>query len=218
MRPSFSLSLSLAISVLAAVAHAELVFESPELVVKPKLGEKVVTAEFKFKNTGAAPVTITRVHSGCGCTVPEKPPEPVAPGASASIPVTYKPGDRQGLQSQQIEIETADGKVQQLHLSIDLPVRINFSPRLLLFRGADQTERTAVITFGDEGKSELLEVDVRSQDFALVGTPALENRELKLTFRHVGAADADARASVRIRSKDSAGGEHTDILYLRHSP
>src|SRR5690606_38133008 len=99
--------------------------------------EKTITAEFKFKNTGDSPITVTSVHSGCGCTVPEKPPEPIAPGASGIIPVVYKFGERQGPQSQQIEVGTADGKTHRLRLSVDLPVRVSFAPRLLLFRGDD---------------------------------------------------------------------------------
>lgn len=198
--------------------RADLEFESADLALKPKLGEKTVTAEFKFKNTGASPVTITRVHSGCGCTVPEKPAEPIAPGTSGIIPVIYKPGDRQGPQSQLIGVETADGKTYRLRLDVDLPVRISFAPRLLLFRGDDAEAKTAVITFGGDEKPELLGVSVQSPAFEIVGEPALEDRVLKLTLRHVGPTDADARASVRIRTRTDAGGEHTDILYVRHAP
>lgn len=45
--------------------------------------------EFTFTNTGTAPLILSEVKSSCGCTVPEWPKEPVAPGASASIIVKY---------------------------------------------------------------------------------------------------------------------------------
>jgi hypothetical protein len=44
---------------------------------------------FEFKNTGKADLQLTNVSSSCGCTVPEWPKEPVAPGQSAIIKVSY---------------------------------------------------------------------------------------------------------------------------------
>jgi len=44
---------------------------------------------FEFTNTGDAPLIISDVKSSCGCTVPEKPKDPVAPGASSVIKVKY---------------------------------------------------------------------------------------------------------------------------------
>ena len=44
---------------------------------------------FKFKNTGDAPLIITKVKSSCGCTVPEKPEAPILPGDTGEIKVKY---------------------------------------------------------------------------------------------------------------------------------
>lgn len=44
---------------------------------------------FKFTNTGDADLVISDVKSSCGCTVPEKPKGPIAPGESSSIKVKY---------------------------------------------------------------------------------------------------------------------------------
>lgn len=44
---------------------------------------------FEFKNTGDAPLIITNVQSTCGCTIPTKPKEPVAPGKTGKIEVKY---------------------------------------------------------------------------------------------------------------------------------
>jgi hypothetical protein len=44
---------------------------------------------FKFKNTGNAPLIITKVKSSCGCTVPKKPKEPIMPGDTGEIEVKY---------------------------------------------------------------------------------------------------------------------------------
>lgn len=44
---------------------------------------------FKFTNVGKAPLIINYVHPSCGCTVAEYPKEPISPGASGEITVTY---------------------------------------------------------------------------------------------------------------------------------
>lgn len=44
---------------------------------------------FEFKNTGDQPLIISNAKGSCGCTVPEWPKEPIAPGAKGSIRVKY---------------------------------------------------------------------------------------------------------------------------------
>ncbi len=47
------------------------------------------STEFKFTNTGTEALIISNAKGSCGCTVPEWPREPIAPGASAAIKVRY---------------------------------------------------------------------------------------------------------------------------------
>ena len=47
------------------------------------------TFEFKFKNTGKEPLIISNAQGSCGCTVPKWPKDPIAPGHSDVIKVTY---------------------------------------------------------------------------------------------------------------------------------
>ncbi|PZD76787.1 DUF1573 domain-containing protein [Mesonia sp. K7] len=44
---------------------------------------------FVVTNIGNEPLIISDVKSTCGCTVPEKPKNPIAPGESAEIKVKY---------------------------------------------------------------------------------------------------------------------------------
>lgn len=53
-----------------------------------KRGTPVETI-FTFTNQGDAPLVITNVQSTCGCTVPEKPEQPIAPGESGHIKVNF---------------------------------------------------------------------------------------------------------------------------------
>src|SRR4051794_35898793 len=41
---------------------------------------KAVEMSYRFKNTGKKSLVIQNVTAQCGCTIPEKPEKPVAPG------------------------------------------------------------------------------------------------------------------------------------------
>lgn len=61
---------------------------------KIKESEGKVSHVFEIKNTGNAPLVLTRVMSSCGCTVPSYDKEPIAPGKTSKITVTYDPAGR----------------------------------------------------------------------------------------------------------------------------
>jgi hypothetical protein len=47
------------------------------------------TSEFEISNVGNQPLVITRCQGSCGCTVPECPQVPIAPGKTEIITVKY---------------------------------------------------------------------------------------------------------------------------------
>ncbi len=53
-----------------------------------KDGEKVKHV-YKFKNTGKEPLIISDAKGSCGCTVPDWPREPIAPGKMGEIKVEF---------------------------------------------------------------------------------------------------------------------------------
>ena len=71
-------------------------------------GEKVVIT-FHFKNTGTKPLVISNVQASCGCTVPSKPEEPIAPGAEGKITAEFNSEGRVGKASKNITV-TANTK------------------------------------------------------------------------------------------------------------
>lgn len=69
---------------------------------------------FEFTNTGNEPLLIKEVHSSCGCTVPSKPKDPIAPGETGKIEVKYNmnPGPiRKTITVDTNAINTEEGKV-----------------------------------------------------------------------------------------------------------
>lgn len=63
-----------------------------------------VSHTFVVKNEGTQPLVITRVIASCGCTSPEWPKEPIAPGKNGEVVVTYDPQGRPGPFSKTVSI------------------------------------------------------------------------------------------------------------------
>ena len=55
-----------------------------------------VSTVFEFKNEGMAPLILSNVRASCGCTTPTWTKEPVEPGQTGTITVTYNPNGRPG--------------------------------------------------------------------------------------------------------------------------
>lgn len=55
-----------------------------------------VTTIFEFKNEGMSPLVLSNVRASCGCTSPKWTREPIEPGQSGQITVTYNPSGRPG--------------------------------------------------------------------------------------------------------------------------
>jgi hypothetical protein len=57
---------------------------------------EVVEYSYRFKNTGSKPLIITYTQPSCGCTVAEKPEQPVLPGETGYIKVKFNSENRVG--------------------------------------------------------------------------------------------------------------------------
>ncbi len=66
-------------------------------------GDKVEHV-FEFENTGNEPLIITNVQTTCGCTAPEWPRDPVAPGQSGKIKVVFNSTGKMGRQNKVITV------------------------------------------------------------------------------------------------------------------
>ncbi len=68
-------------------------------------GEKIEIV-YRFKNTGENPLIIKDVRPSCGCTVAEKPLEPVAPGKEGSIKAVFDSHNKPGPNHKTITVVT----------------------------------------------------------------------------------------------------------------
>ena len=79
-------------------------------------GEKVKHT-YTFENAGDEPLILSNAVGSCGCTVPQWPREPIAPGASGEIVVEFNSQGKPGERDQKVTI-TANTVPAQTVLSL----------------------------------------------------------------------------------------------------
>ena len=59
---------------------------------------------FTFQNTGNEPMIISNAKGSCGCTVPQWPKEPIAPGEIGEINVKFNSKNKKGSQNKTVTL------------------------------------------------------------------------------------------------------------------
>ncbi len=77
---------------------------------------------FEFENTGNEPLILSDVRTTCGCTAPEWPREPVAPGAKANLKVVFNSTGKYGVQNKVITV---------ISNSVNSPARVKIVTNVL---------------------------------------------------------------------------------------
>ena len=121
-------------AVLTVSAQKGAVIDSDELTYNFGIiseEEGLASHVFVIKNTGGAPLVINRVTASCGCTRPEWSKEPVAPGKTTNLKVSYDPTGRPGPFTKMVSIYS-NGKKGSFNLAIKgtvtaRPFRADFS-------------------------------------------------------------------------------------------
>ncbi|MDR0894325.1 MAG: DUF1573 domain-containing protein [Prevotellaceae bacterium] len=79
----------------------------------------VVSYTFTFTNVGDAPLVIHQAVASCGCTVPQFTEEPIMPGKTGTVKVTYDgTGKYPGHFKKSITLRT-NAKVEMMRLFIE---------------------------------------------------------------------------------------------------
>ncbi len=91
-------SMAMALTAVAMMAQqAVITFERHEHDFgKINEADGKVTTIFTFKNEGMEPLVLSNVRASCGCTTPKWPRQPIEPGQTGEITVTYNPNGRPG--------------------------------------------------------------------------------------------------------------------------
>ncbi|RLS47366.1 MAG: DUF1573 domain-containing protein [Planctomycetota bacterium] len=89
-------------------------FEPETLNLGEMSAEVAKTGKIKVINILDTPVKITKITPGCGCTTTTAPPGELAPGASAEIEITLKPGSKAGVQLTKMVTFQVEGHAPQM--------------------------------------------------------------------------------------------------------
>lgn len=83
---------------------------------------QVVDISYRFKNTGSKPLVIKNVNVSCGCTVAEKPEQPVAPGEEGIIKASFNSSGKAGPNSKSIFViaNTEGSGEHKLQFTVDV--------------------------------------------------------------------------------------------------
>jgi len=65
---------------------------------------EIVSFAFRFKNIGDGDLIIRAANGSCGCTVPEWPKDPIKPGGTGIINVTFNSEGREGMQHKSVTL------------------------------------------------------------------------------------------------------------------
>ncbi len=79
-------------------------FEASTLNFGTVIDGEIVNRTFKFKNTGSEPLIISDAKGSCGCTVPQKPTAPIAPGENGEITVQFNSKGKMGQRNQKVTV------------------------------------------------------------------------------------------------------------------
>lgn len=87
----------------------------------PKIKEgEVVEITYRFRNTGTKPLIISDVSASCGCTVPEKPQEPILPGKEGLIKAKFDSHGKPGPNTKTLTVLANTNGDKILSFSVDV--------------------------------------------------------------------------------------------------
>lgn len=83
--------------------------------------DETVEYDFKYTNNGITPLIITSASGSCGCTVPSFSQDPLPPGKSAVMKVTFSSTGKSGHQEKSITIcNNTLRNIQTLYIQADI--------------------------------------------------------------------------------------------------
>ena len=87
-----------------AAAPTTISFEQNTHDFGKKTNDQTLKTVFRFRNTGNNPLIISQAIGSCGCTVPQWPKDPIAPGASGEIYIAFDPKGKTGETTKTISV------------------------------------------------------------------------------------------------------------------
>jgi hypothetical protein len=106
----------------SAAAGAGLQWEREAVEVTARPGQKVVHAEFPFRNAGDRVVTITSVETSCRCTTADTAKKSYAPGERDAVLVDFTVGANEGVVDKTVTVTTDGPETKPVVLAMRITI------------------------------------------------------------------------------------------------
>jgi Protein of unknown function (DUF1573) len=117
MKKLFAFAVVMVAFVSASYAQGILKFEAESHDFGKVKEGQIATYEFKFTNTGNAPIIISNARPSCGCTTPDWTKEPIMPGKPGKVTASFNSQGRPGPFFKTITVES-NAETPSLQLTI----------------------------------------------------------------------------------------------------
>lgn len=178
------------------------------------------TYEFEFVNKGMSPLVINRVQASCGCTTPTWSKQPIEPGKSGSITVTYNPLGRPGVFNKIISVYS-NAIEEQVNLKIKGEViakpSSDYNPYPINFGGLLSKTKVVMLSNIEKGKTGMKTVDIQNSTSNPI-KPTIEHlpNYMTATFSpEVLKPSEEGKLIITLNSKNCAQwGPISDDIYV----
>ena len=173
-------------------ARAELKWEQTSIELHPAATDKQAVAHFKYQNPGTQPVRFKSVHASCGCTTAQTQKDAVPPGDKGEITATFNIGDRTGIQTKTVTVETDDPDPKKattvLTLKAVIPQALEITPNFVFWQS------------GEEAKPKPINVKV-AKDFSVKGIKVTSSNA---EFTTKVAKKSNSEFEIHVQPKDTS--------------
>jgi hypothetical protein len=140
----------------------------------------IVKHDFQFTNQGKIPLIVNDVKASCGCTVAEWPREPVLPGKTGIIRVSFDPEKQSGSFNKTIQINSNADLPQMVIAIKGVVIPVDMVEEVYKFTVGEIRLETIYAAFGEiyKGKTATYSIKIFN---------ASNNKPASLTFRRIPA-------------------------------
>ena len=123
----------------SVTAQAQLSWSTRSLERQASLSDEQIVVEYPFANPTDHPITITALHTSCGCTTAALAKKTYQPKEKGRITATFTIADREGEQNKSIVVQTDDPAESTviLRLKVQVPVLWELSSRFLYWKAKE---------------------------------------------------------------------------------
>lgn len=200
----------------APAAKSALVFEPEVFEHKAADGESQFTATFVAKNTGNAPVRITKLDSSCSCLKVESEADTVPPGGQTTISAVFDIARLSGDAEKRVFVTTdiPDSLEQVLLVKVNVKPIVTLEPSSLEWpRGGEPKPLEAVFRVVREKPIRILEAVSSRETVTCELRTIEEGREYRLILTPQSTADV-LLGLVRIKTDCEIEEQQQQLLFF----